>query len=510
LSIGFVKKGEGAKSQAQNAINDRISVPDLEKSHRDWWHKFYQASFLSIPDTKLESFYWIQLYKLASATRADRPAVDLMGPWFNDTPWPRIWWNLNIQLTYYPVYSSNHLELGETLCKMIDAGKENLAKNTKEFADDSEAIGRTSGYDCKSSVGQEICNYPWAIWNYYMQYRYSMDDAMLRERVYPRLKRAINYYLHVLKEGDDGKLHFTKGYSPEYPGQPAPNPDCNIDLALCRWGCQALLDTCVRLKIDDEQIPQWKQTLEKLTPYPTNENGLMISAKMPFEQSHRHYSHLLMIYPLYIMNWDQPESRELMTRSIDHWMKNPSAFRGYSWTGAASMLASMDRNDEAVKALHFFVDAKGKYGAQPNTHYSEAGPVIETPLSAARTIEDFVLTSWGGTIRVFPGVPSGWKDATIDRMRTEGAFLVSAARHNGKTQWIRIESLAGEPCRVKSDIENVEADGGVSVKKIGNGVVEVALKKGASVLLHPVGAKPQAVVEPVAAAKDQTNLFGLP
>ena len=56
------------------------------------------------------------------------------------------------------------------------------------------------------------------------------------------LKRTINYYFHNMTKGADGKLHTTNGYSPEYPVQPKPNPDCNIDLGLIRWGCQALLD----------------------------------------------------------------------------------------------------------------------------------------------------------------------------------------------------------------------------------------------------------------------------
>ena len=259
-----------------------------------------------------------------------------------------------------------------------------------------------------------------------MQYRYSMDDMMLRDRLFPRLKRAINYYFHNMKEGADDKLHTTNGYSPEYPTQPRPNPDCNIDLGLIRWGCQALLDTTDRLKIDDPDRAKWKETLEKLTPYPTDENGLKISASVPFAQSHRHYSHLLMIFPLYVMNWDQPENRELITKSLDHWMSMPQAQRGYSYTGAASIAASIGRPDDAVKWLTHFVDDTGRYGCQPNTLYQEAGPVIETPLSAARSLQDIVIQSWGGTIRVFPGVPGSWKDVTIDRMRTEGAFLVSA------------------------------------------------------------------------------------
>jgi hypothetical protein len=508
-TVAYVQKGSGAAQQGVDTIQAAIKsgVPALVESHRAWWHAFYPASSLSVPDTRLESFYWIQLYKLASATRADRPAVDLMGPWYNDTPWPRIWWNLNIQLTYYPVYAANHLELGESLCKMIDAGAENLARNAKEFADDSETIGRTSGYNCRSPGGNEMCNLPWALHNYYMQYRYSMDDRVLRERLFPRLKRAMNYYFHFLAEGKDGKLHTTKGYSPEYPKQPSPSTDVNIDLALIRWGCQALLDTCARLQIDDPLIPKWKDTLARLTPYPTDENGLKVSAEVPWTESHRHYSHLLMIYPLYVMNWDQPENRELVTKSLDHWTSNPKAFRGYSWTGASSISAAIGRPDDAVKFLTKFVDGTGRYACQPNTHYQEAGPVIETPLSGARTLQDILIQSWGDKIRVFPGVPDSWKDVTIHRMRTEGAFLVSAVRRDGKTKWIHVESLAGEPCRIVTGIDKPESD--TQLTSV-DGTVELPLTKGQSALIYPAGEKPtDLTIEPVGAEQDKVNTFGL-
>jgi hypothetical protein len=216
-----------------------------------------------------------------------------------------------------------------------------------------------------------------------------------------------------------------------------------------------------------------------------------------------------MIYPLYIMNWDQAENRDLITKSLDWWMKDTSAFRGYSWTGASSICAEIGRPDEAVKDLHFFVDAKGKYGAQPNTHYQEAGPVIETPLSAARSLQDILIQSWGGTIRVFPGVPESWKDVTIDKMRTEGAFLVSAVKRDGKTRWIRVQSLAGEPCRVKCDINHVRADVDGKVTRDGE-VMKIDLKKGETITIFPVDSPTEMVIEPVAAQSGQTNTFGLP
>jgi hypothetical protein len=201
----------------------------------------------------------------------------------------------------------------------------------------------------------------------------------------------------------------------------------------------------------------------------------------------------------------------LITKSLDHWTSLPAAFRGYSWTGASSISASIGRPDDAVKYLNTFVNNTGRFACLPNTHYMEAGPVIETPLSGARTLQDIVLQSWGGKIRLFPGVPASWKDVTIDKMRTEGAFLVSAARRDGKTQWIRIESLAGEPCRLKCDVADLQTDRkDVAVQKLGSGVVELGLKKGESVLLFPRGKQPKFVIEPVAAQKGQTNTFGLP
>ena len=107
--------------------------------------------------------------------------------------------------------------------------------------------------------------------------------------------------------------------------------------------------------------------------------------------------------------------------------------RGFTFTGAASIAAQMTRGDEALRYLREFV---ARF-AQPNTMYFEAGPVIETPLSAAKSLQDMLLQSWGGLIRIFPAVPAAWLDVTVHDTRTEGAFLVSAVRRDGRTRFVR-------------------------------------------------------------------------
>jgi alpha-L-fucosidase 2 len=507
VSIGYANEKSAAIAEAVTAANRGAAtgLESLVRTHRDWWHSFWPESFLSIPDTRLEGFYWIQMYKMASGTRPGRPALDLLGPWFYRSPWLKIWWNLNLQLTYWPQLTGNRLELGQSFCELIDHGAASLAFNAGEFSADSAAAGGATGYDCRGPVEGELCNLPWAMHNYWLQYRYCMDDSMLRKRVFPMLKRSINYYLHLLKEGPDGKLHIPDGFSPEYEGQPEPNPDCNIDLALLRWGCQTLLAACQRLKLEDPQIPQWKRTLERLTPYPQDENGLMISASVPFAHSHRHFSHLLMIYPLYIMTPEQPDNRALVIKSLKHWMSMPEQLKGYSFTGAASISALLGEGDEAARYLSRLLNNRR---VAPNTMYMEAGPCIETPLATAAALNDMLLSSWGDRIRVFPAVPKPWPEVVFHNLRAEGAFLVSAGRKEGQTQWVRVKSLAGERCRIRPGLEG-EVNATVPLKAADDGAYDLTLAKGQEALLYTGARVPKCEVAPVAADPAKCNFYGL-
>jgi alpha-L-fucosidase 2 len=508
LSIGFSPQGDAGEAEAVAAVKAALAAgpDDLTAAHRDWWHNFYPQSFVSFPNTRLESFYWIQMYKLGSGTRADVPVLDTMGPWYRVTNFPRIWWNLNVQLTYWPVLGSNHLDLGESMTNTLDKNLDHLSANAGEYRSDSYALGRSGSYDLIRPVGQELCDLPWACHNYWLQYRYSMDEPMLRDRLFPLLKGSINYYLHMLQTGPDGKLHTIKGFSPEYPDQPVPDPDCNIDLGLIRWGCQTLLDICAQFNIDDPLIPKWQETLAQLRDYPVDENGLRISASVAYAMSHRHYSHMLMMYPLYLMNWENPKDRALMQTSFNHWTSMRTAWAGFSYTGAAAISASMRNGDAAEKFLDGLMSFKGIH---PNTMYTEGSPVIETPLSAAQSVHDMLVQSWGDKIRIFPAVPADWTDVSIHRMRTQGAFLVSAVRRGGVTQFVEIISVAGEPCRIWTDIPNPVSDNQVAIKPVGDGVYEVGLSRGRSVVIYPAGTSPTLVIEPVAAQPDQTNFWGL-
>ena len=199
---------------------------------------------VSVPDPRIESFYWIQMYKLASATRADRPAIDTMGPWYHRTPWPGVWWNLNIQLSYWPVYTANRLALGESLLALVERNQANLRNNVPQpLRADSMAVGRMGGPDAVSPGDVHRAARPRTAPTRCPTWSGSCTTTgctgatpwtrPLRRRLYPLLRGGVTYMLRRLTPGTDGKLHLPEAVSPEYPKTA---PDTNYDLVAAALG----------------------------------------------------------------------------------------------------------------------------------------------------------------------------------------------------------------------------------------------------------------------------------
>jgi hypothetical protein len=508
----------GAGREAVKAVFHAIArgVSDMEKAHRAWWHAYYPASFVTIPDERIESFYWIQWYKLASAMREGHPSVDLMGPWFRMSSWGCYWMNLNEQLSLYTVHMGNHLELGEPMSQWLENSREDLINNAPpEYRYNSASLGNPTNLRLIASApGRSNLSFiglPWLAQHLYLQYRYTMDDQRLRDKIYPLMSRTFNLYLHYLKRGNDGRYHIPLAYSDEY----GYAEDTNLNIGLLRWGLQTLIAINERLNINDPMLPEWKETLSKLVDYQIDEKtGLMIGKDIPFAKTHRHYSHLLGIFPLYALNIeDQPERRTLIEKSVRHFDDiNAHHSVMYRYTGASSLFAATGNGEDALRCLQNALTILPQGATvRENTLYSEGGnPTFESPISAARNVLDMLIQSWGGTIRIFPACPSSWKDVSFHDLRTEGAFLVSAAREGGETKFIRVKSLAGEPCILKCDINSelkLIAPKTVTMK-INEDKIELSLKKGEEAILYS-GSKPhEFIVKPLPADSNYINQWG--
>ncbi len=436
-----------AVARLEAAVEDGLAA--CSERHRAWWHDYNRESGLSLPqDPYWQKFWWLQIYKFGSASAGDSPyLIDNEGPWPWNSAWGGVWWNLNVQLSYFPAFTANKLRAGKSLINGVDRIYASGAFHRNASEGVGITVGRSSTYlgEKSDSWAREYGNLTWVLHNYWRYWRYSGDDGIGR-KLFPMLADNAEYLMSKLERRDDGRLHMTPSRSPEYPQEDPMQPDTNYGLMALRWALQTLVEMSAQLQLNDGRCDKWQDTLDRLVDYPVDETGLRISANQAYEKSHRHYSHLMAIYPYHTLNPDQgPEARALIRKSVDHWQGLKAALAGYSFTGGCAMYATLGDGEMAIVALD-----KLKARLQPNTMYKEGGgPVIETPLSGVESINYMLLQSWGGIIRVFPAVPERWRDVRFAGMRTEGGFLVSAVRKDGKADYVRVESTCGGRLRIR-------------------------------------------------------------
>ena len=499
--------------QAERDLRDK----SFFLKHREWWHRYYPKSFLTINDSEKEAFYWIQMYKLGSAMRADGPILDLMGPWYHSTFWPMVWGDLNVQLIYWTHLTSNRMEVGESLANNVDRYRKHLESNGPEEWVDSANIATLFPQNMDAKIGKKVPDMlVWVLHNYWLHCEYAGDRERMRDGLFPVLRQAVNTYFHYLGENPlvdaDGTIHVEESWSPEYPG--GRGKDINFTLGLMRWSCQTLLDINKEHELSDPLAVKWQEVIDKLVGFQIDENGLRIGKDIAFDKPHRHYSHLLPFYPLAILTPEEAEDKVMLRKTLDHWLDvtfnrdkkdRAMAVTGYTATGAASMYAWLGDSDKAYHYLDFLIKHKN---VSSTTMYAEGNPVIESPLSFATSIHDMLLQSWGGKIRVFPASPKAWGDVAFHEFRAHGAFLVSAKKRAGETQFVSVTSEFGGTCVVQVDIENpvISIQG---VKRDASGFYHVKLEKGESVLFTAEGVDAtNCSIDAIPVSKEKHHLFG--
>lgn len=443
---------------------------EIRKAMYDWWNRYYEYGMIDIPDKQMENFYHIQLYKLATCSHPEGPAMDVYGTFYKTSQWPGIWWNLNIQLTYGATLVTNRLAQAANYVRLID----------EYFFPMMNAKGSSTAGD-----------FVWSLYIYYSCLRHEGKSwKHIYENVMPKAEALLEVYKPHLKE-KDGVIHLLQTLSPEYK-QFTLFDNGNYNLAALRWLLTTMVDLSDRTGNKSETYDGWKNLLVRLHSAPVDENGYRIGSDQAVDMSHRHYSHLLAFYPLRLVDVTVPENRDLLEKSIDHWLTvgGGKGLAGYSYTGSASLYAYAGLGNKAYRqASHFLNESIGIGLLLPNTLYVESkgkNPVIETPLSEATAIGEMLLQGWGETIRLFPAVPDNWKDCSFNRLRVEGGFEVSASRKDGKLSWVTIHSDAGQPCRLYlPDWEKVEQVNGepIEIEPLGKGYYNLKIQKEQTVSL---------------------------
>ena len=171
----------------------KLKEPTGWPSHNKWWNDYWSRSSVSLPDQQLERQYYLEMYKFACVARANTPPISLQAIWTADNgnlpPWKGDFHHdLNTQLSYWPGYTGNHLDLTASYTNWLWKVKDVNKKWTKNYfgLDGLNVPGVTtiSGKEMGGWIQYSMSptTAAWIAQHFYWQWKYSMDKKFLKDR----------------------------------------------------------------------------------------------------------------------------------------------------------------------------------------------------------------------------------------------------------------------------------------------------------------------------------------
>jgi alpha-L-fucosidase 2 len=192
-----------------------------------------------------------------------------------------------------------------------------------------------------------------------------------------------------------------------------------------------------------------------------DDGRLLVAARLSLPFSHRHFSHLMALHPLGLIDVrDGPPAERTVAASLaeldrlgtDWWC-------GYSFAWRASLAARARDGAAAERNLERFATAftlrnsfhaNGDQSGRGYSKFTYRPFTLEGNFAAAAGLQEMLLQSHRGRIEIFPAVPLAWHRAAFTQLRAQGAFLVSASLEDGRVARAEIVSERGGPCRLLS------------------------------------------------------------
>jgi hypothetical protein len=359
---------------------------------------------------------------------------------------------------------------------------------------------------------------------YWRRYEYTLDREWLRNRAYPMVKAAAEFYRNHpnLKKGADGKYHLHWANSNEsiYGAR-----DTDEDVSSMRGVTAAVLRASQILDVDAELRPVWREFLDNLAPLSTSDNpealkpedysgprvfvrGLKPAIKgqglLPDGNS----------LPMWWFDLCTVESRDRQTLETANNTFNASLRNGLNPKMPVGVLskqaiaaASLGRAD-AVRIMipnqiRALTPERGTAykngGVLANRMTLREGPQALDAQRLGRASEALHLALLQSNppapaedpiLHVFPAWPKEWDARYI--LAARGAFMVSASQRSGKTEYVEIESLAGATCKLRNPFDGgvqLYRDGG-KAEALSGSLLEFQTGKGERIVLVVAGKAP--------------------
>lgn len=426
---------------------------------------------------------------IASSRGIDVPS-NLQGIWNKDgnatqnAVWASdIHTNINVQMNYWPVESTNlsecHLPLLNFLRNEALRPGGTWQKNASDLGISdgwvvntaSNIFGGSSNYKAgKYSVANAwLCDHLW------QHYAYTLDNEYLAEQAWPVMRGAARFWLKRLVDAKngDGTLECPDEYSPEHGFvQNATAHSQQLVGMLFRNSLKAIgiignqADNQLRdsisatlerldsgLHIDEKGLlREWKY--QENTPNIEADRNHFADDEQNVWQGHRHTSHLMELYPGFEIN--PANNEKIFNAAVSSLADRGDLTTGWARAWRISLWSRARNPQRAYATLRGFAhhtDALtydwhgGLYDNMLDAHATSVFQ-IEGNFGATAGIAEMLLQSHPDSLVVLPALPDEWSDGAVSGLKARGNFEVALEWTGGKLKKMRVKSLAGQPLSV--------------------------------------------------------------
>ncbi|HLK64094.1 MAG TPA: DUF5703 domain-containing protein [Bryobacteraceae bacterium] len=298
---------------------------------------------------------------------------------------------------------------------------------------------------------------------YWDRYLDTQDAGWLRDRAYPMIKGAAEFYRNFpnLRKGADGKYHLEHVNNNESNWD---TPDTRTEVSYMQMIFPLAAHASEILGVDANLRPLWRDIAANLPTLPPARGGNNSGGFGGFIFGNDTTG---AIAPL-------GADRELKARFLN--FNRTSGFIDVKGIGGAQIFRNRLRLREGPGAI----DAEHIGGLASGIHSSLLANV-------AGVTEDPVL-------EVFSAWPSDW-DAEF-QLLAAGAFTVTSSRRHGKVEFVELSSRAGAPCRIR----NPWGEGGATLYRNGKKSQELegslltfSTARNENIVLVPRGVTPESL-----------------
>lgn len=390
-----------------------------------------------------------------SSSRKGSLPPNLQGVWNDQTinvPWGSDYHtNVNLQMNYWPTFSTNMAELGLPLLEFIESVREPGRVTAKIYtgieSNDTEKNGfmvhhrlNPFGFTApgwKFVFGWSPTSLLWILHNVFEIFLYTNDIELLRNRIYPLLREEAFYFEKLLVHDVKNNRTITSPASSPEQGPPT-NGNTYEQTNLWQHFSNTLMSAKL-LKVDQKYYEHWESLINSFKPIEIGESGQIkewyCEKKLGSlgEKNHRHLSHLLGLFPYNLINRKTPDWISAAIISLND---RGDETTGWAMAQRINAWARIGDGNRAFKLIQSLL----KNGIYSNLWDTHPPFQIDGNFGATSGITEMLMQSTFNRIVMLPALPDVWmKSGSFKGLVAKGNIVVSCKWKNGNAYKITVE-----------------------------------------------------------------------